>query len=307
MKNINDAKDGVVLVFVLAFTLAISAAVLLFWSKADRYTETFKDMNENFRLRYAAETGLEIGKKLLGGGRKSYDWLGDNWAEERNFHLDGCRINIKITDESGKINPNCVLEEKGQVNTKLLEVFQNLFAVTGLSVVLPASLLDWIDEDELPRSDGAEAFYYRSAKLPYQPTNKALKRPEEIVFIRGFTRDIVYGNEEEGTLPLINFITSCSDGKININTCPPVILNAIGFSIEQVNQLVEARENGPLEERGVININKEVFLKNKSILKFRSRYFSIAVTAEDENELKLKLKGYVEREKEVKTMRVEFL
>jgi hypothetical protein len=68
-----------------------------------------------------------------------------------------------------------------------------LFEVLGASGALLESrtdaLLDWLDEDDEVRPEGAESAYY--APLGRRPRNGALHSVEELILIRGMTPDIV--------------------------------------------------------------------------------------------------------------------
>ena len=57
------------------------------------------------------------------------------------------------------------------------------------------SYLDWIDEDNFARINGAEEFYYKGQGLPYAPRNYAIQYKEEVEFIKGMDKAL-YGKIE---------------------------------------------------------------------------------------------------------------
>lgn len=62
------------------------------------------------------------------------------------------------------------------------------------------SLLDWIDEDKLARTNGAEESYYQGRGLPYLPRNYALQYLDELKFVRGFDEGLFNKLQAQVTL-----------------------------------------------------------------------------------------------------------
>ncbi|MBQ9874885.1 MAG: general secretion pathway protein GspK [Thermoguttaceae bacterium] len=108
--------------------------------------------------------------------------------------IEGVRYGL--TDESTKLNLDAVLawdaENPGAGREALLKL-------PGMTPIAADSILDWIDPDERPRSNGAEASYYSSKKLPYSPRNAVPVFLEEILLARGATRSQLYGTDEDFT------------------------------------------------------------------------------------------------------------
>jgi general secretion pathway protein K len=57
------------------------------------------------------------------------------------------------------------------------------------------SYLDWIDQDNFTRINGAEEFYYKGQGLPYAPRNYPIQYKEEVEFIKGMDKTL-YGKIE---------------------------------------------------------------------------------------------------------------
>ena len=55
------------------------------------------------------------------------------------------------------------------------------------------AILDWIDPDDAPRPFGAEADYYQGLAVPYAPRNGVPQCLEELLLVRGVTRDLLFG------------------------------------------------------------------------------------------------------------------
>lgn len=101
-----------------------------------------------------------------------------------------------LVDESSRLNLQAVLEweqeEAGAGRSALMKL-------PGMTQIAADSILDWIDPDETPRQNGAEASYYSQRKLPYSPRNATPVFLEELLLARGVTRTQLYGADENFT------------------------------------------------------------------------------------------------------------
>ncbi|MCC5828008.1 MAG: general secretion pathway protein GspK [Phycisphaeraceae bacterium] len=91
-----------------------------------------------------------------------------------------------LTDESGKISIN-------HPNLGYLE--QVLLELPGMDIELVDSLLDYRDPDDTPRPHGAEQDYYDRLPVPYLIPNGPLATVDELLLVRGFTGELVYGDD----------------------------------------------------------------------------------------------------------------
>jgi hypothetical protein len=105
-----------------------------------------------------------------------------------------------VADESGKINLNALLQldSSGQVAHDMLMKL----APNTLTEDIINSILDWIDPDDNPRSNGAENDYYSGLSPPYRCKNGPLDSLEELLLVKGMTPQLLFGNDRNrnGTL-----------------------------------------------------------------------------------------------------------
>ena len=80
------------------------------------------------------------------------------------------------------------------------------------------SYLDWIDEDNFERINGAEDFYYKGQGLPYGSRNYAIQYKEEIEWVRGMSKKL-YSKIEP-------FLTLLPTTGFNPNTASDEVLMA---------------------------------------------------------------------------------
>ena len=294
-------NNGFIMIVVLGFSLGLVFIILFLNYKTKKYIDSVIQYYEKFEMERICELGFEIVKGLLKKDKNNYDYFGEGWAKSKSFKIEDYNLEITIKDENSKININKVIGEKGQVNQLLLEVLKNLFVICGYPSSLLDSLLDWIDEDNLERPMGAEYFYYSSLGLKNLPPNKKIKSLSELFWIKGYDEKIIIGEKEKKGI--LNFITIYSDDKININTCEEEILNAMGFTNEEVNLIIEERENRPLNEPFLIKTNKEVFLKNKNLIKYLSNYFHVFIKVKNKKGYEINTEGIIKKNKSLELVR----
>ena len=294
-------NSGFIMIIVLGLSLAFSFMVLSFNFKTKEYVDSVVKQYENFNMENICELGFEIAKELLKNDKNSYDYFGEEWMHRRVFNIEDYYVIIEIKDENSKININKIIEEKGQINQLLLDLLKNLFLICGYSFSLFDSLIDWIDEDNLERPMGAEYFYYSSVGFKNLPPNKKIKNLSELFLIKNYDKKILFGEKDEKGI--LDFITIYSDDKININTCEREILNAMGFTNEETNLIIKEREYRPLNESFLVKINKEVFLKNKNLIKYTSNYFHVYINVKNKKGDEKNIEGIIKRDKKAELLR----
>jgi general secretion pathway protein K len=94
------------------------------------------------------------------------------------------------------------------------------------------SLTDWIDTDDDESDYGAESSYYDSLEYPLVPRNGPVEFPEELLQVKGISKDLLYGNGDKE--PLLEYINvENKSGKININTAPIALIQALDERISE--------------------------------------------------------------------------
>lgn len=97
--------------------------------------------------------------------------------------LDGVKVEVSAIDERGKLDINAADEL----------ALANLFTGNGMepdkAELLAAAVLDWRDEDELERVNGAEADAYYDAGFELGPANRPFMMTEELLQVIGMDYD----------------------------------------------------------------------------------------------------------------------
>jgi general secretion pathway protein K len=231
-------NKGIALITTLLVVALIVAVVVQFNRIAIADVEISKNFSDEKKTLYLTISAVNMIKDFLRleGLYGKGDSLLDEWAKSESYFastanfLEEGEIEGLILDESGKININSLIEEKGQFNEvqkgfweKLLK--QRNFGLTDDQVnTIVYGVKDWLDPDEeVTGVYGAENTAYRSKG--YQCKNGPLQSVEELLLINGVTPEIFYGSERrEG---ICNYFTVFGHNGININTAPFPILMAL--------------------------------------------------------------------------------
>ncbi len=68
-----------------------------------------------------------------------------------------------------------------------------LMALPGMTVEIAEAILDWLDEDDEARIEGAEFDYYSTLPTPYEPANGPLQSVDELLLVKGVTPTLLFG------------------------------------------------------------------------------------------------------------------
>ncbi len=108
------------------------------------------------------------------------------------YQLEGGRFGLE--DDSGRLNLNSLLvtdtRQEGAARTQLM-------ALPGMTESIADAILDWIDEDDQPRTLGAERDYYSSLEAPVLPMNGPLATLEQLLLVRGVTPELLWGPDQD--------------------------------------------------------------------------------------------------------------
>jgi general secretion pathway protein K len=119
------------------------------------------------------------------------------------------------------------------------------------------SIKDWRDKDDLRRLNGAEEEDYQALETPYHCKNGDFDSVDELLLVRGVTRELFYGGERDGeTVPgIVSFLTVTDyrsgeeaskplKSRVNVNTGPVEMLALFpGVSPEMIEELKTLRRD----------------------------------------------------------------
>lgn len=147
-------------------------------------------------------------------------------------------FSYRISDEEGRLN----------LNTAGPLRLDRLLAAIGLEKsardVITDSLEDWRDANEAHRVNGAESEdTYLKLPVPYRARNADLQDPAELLQVKGVTPELYYG--APGRAALAALVTGRGRGTVNLNTAPHLVLQALGLSEAEIQEILQTRRRAP--------------------------------------------------------------
>ncbi len=249
-------EQGVALIIVLLM-ISIIVAVTIQLNRSTR-SEVYDaaNLSDGIQMRYVAESAFYAGEALLLADKNldRFTALTQDWAKTDMLALkseeffDHGSFNLLIEDEGGKIPVNLLA---GGNESTVRNLMMNL--LTGPYFRLPLdrareivdAIKDWIDVDNEITGSGAEGGYYEGLEKPYPAKNDSLDCIEELLMVKGVTRELFYGTGE--TFGLIQCLTVFDERavKVNINTAPKPVLRALSDKMtdDAVERIEEDRRN----------------------------------------------------------------
>jgi general secretion pathway protein K len=136
-----------------------------------------RHLYDTTRARYAAEAGVHRAVFAMALPDPTQRWVPD--GRPYTFEFDGAEIEVKITDETGKIDINAV-------DVSVLAQFLQGFELSlDQASALAAAIVDWRDPDDLLTLNGAEIEAYEAAGLSYGPRNAPFELLDELQQVLG--------------------------------------------------------------------------------------------------------------------------
>jgi type II secretory pathway component PulK len=161
-------------------------------------------------------------------------WREPEELVEPVYNLSDVPIALRLRDTGAALNPNEADED--MLRQFLADGLQLDYALADR---LTQAIIDWRDQDELPRLNGAEREEYEDAGAPVLPANRPFAEVNELRHVLGMTTEIFDKMEP--------YLTTVSSGRINVNAAPEPVLAALpGFTPTAVAAVVRNRESGHL-------------------------------------------------------------
>lgn len=159
-------------------------------------------------------------------------------------------MTLSIRPEPARLNINTLSESDWTHILELCRVPERLWDE------LIDAFMDWINPLEIPRLDGVAPDYYLGLDPPYQPRGGPIDAVDELLLIRGFTPEIVFGGTPEDAHPddppmtgLTDLFTTVGDGKVNVNAASlRVLMTLPGVDEQTAQDIIRERDGVFLED-----------------------------------------------------------
>jgi DNA uptake protein ComE-like DNA-binding protein/type II secretory pathway pseudopilin PulG len=218
-REAEDRRRGFVLLAVLIVLVVLSLAAYQFSEMMLAEYKAADSSRRTAQARALADSGIQYAAALLSSPDATTTTLdGNPWNNPQLFQgilvndsdqprfrgrfslvalaspddiMQGQSYYFGVNDESSKINLNALmkLDPTGQ------QAFNILMNLPNMTEDVANSIVDWMDPDSEPRSDGAEDDYYTTLPQPYHCKNGPLDSLEELLLVKGVTPQLLFGND----------------------------------------------------------------------------------------------------------------
>ncbi len=233
MRNPSSRRArGVAFVLVL-WVIAMLSIMLGSFALVTR-TESLqaRHLFDTTQARYAAEAGLNLAVFGLRKSDPQERWVAD--GRPYNFGYGDAEIEVRITDDSGKIDLNAAASSSD--TTMLVGLFTSRGIEHDQAEALADAVLDWVDPDDDTRPNGAEIAQYKAAGLSYGPANAPFNTVSELQQVLGMNYALY-----EKLEPALTIYSGAS--KPSAAFAPLEALMAMpGMTTELAEQIIQQRQ-----------------------------------------------------------------
>jgi len=336
---LRNNKGAALLVTLAVITILVAVTVEL--NRKARNTALAKSVHQDlFTLEEIAASGIHLGVAILVKDRQdsNVDGLWEDWSDPeklgkfvKEIPFEKGALTLEITDELSRIQVNALVffPEGQHFNTSqqivwdrflrnVIEQYEDIGTIEPITII--NSIKDWIDsgdDEAITGLIGAESSFYASLDPPYECRNGPFSQIEELMRVRGMNKALFYGVKEFVGIYQHMTVSGIStyqgntftyEGKININTAPLPVLEAIlpPEYRDLAQNIIEYRK------QAVDTINPDIFINpmwykqvpglqeieiDTRLITTSSNIFRIEATANIKH-LKRKITAVVQREQQ---------
>ena len=248
------------------------------------------------------EARSDVDRTILLRDRAKAYWMARGAVERVKFEY----AQEKLADNSGFVQDNryqfnfpegeasCILlsnSSKASINTTDRIIWEKLLQFYGLEgqelEEAIDAVLDWRDEDDSLRPNGAENDYYQGLEPPYLPRNGPFQSLEELMLVRGVTEGMFHGTFRDGVhkpgLKEMLNVSGPVSSRFDINSAPKGILMAF-LEIDETaaEELIRVREEQPFEnpqQAGELLPIEAADKIDQFFISYRGNQFTVKATA----------------------------
>ena len=280
--NSGSFRKGSILIIVIwsLYLLTVFAVYLGFGAKQKILVTD--NLGARAKLNYFAQAGIkkaifELKKRDTTEG---VDALKESWSTDESLFKDVplgegsytiSYVFFNKKDSQRRTRYGMIDEErKLNINKEKRAVIENLLKALGFKDMqaqnLSAAIVDWRDGDSqlsVPLGS-AEDRFYKSLDDPYEAKDSDFETLDELLLVKGVDR---------GAFDKIkDFVTIYGEGKVNINTAPLEVLQALGLNKDVVDKILAFRAG---EDKIEATADDYVFDSPSKIVPYLRKYFSL--------------------------------
>lgn len=227
MKTYNNASSAYVLPIVLFMVIILISGGVFALHIAKQKIQNTSLLLDAIQARVQAESQLELIKFYATTGEFSSAGIKNIFLKETDpaypayLYIDNREHNI-TSDITIKLQDTAGLLNIATPNVKILSELLHQTKKDTDAQTFSDTILDWMDEDDFHRLNGAESDYYKQKNFAYAPRNiPYFQAPQELRLLKG-----VNELQEKQWSELEKYLIFVPYGGINLATTPVQLLSA---------------------------------------------------------------------------------
>lgn len=265
-KHPDLGKEGAALVVALWVLIILSLIVGSFAFEVNLESVLVSHKRKKWKAEMLAHSGLEYGKAILDQQAQAkqleiedLDEDKDGFMQAALFAKRGLSTSSTIEfDDGGKFTVNIESAEAGRninmlTRQQWLEILEMANVPSTEWDAMIDCLEDWIDPNDSHGLNGAESDdpFYEDAGYPVK--NGPLDSVEELLLVKNWGPDILYGkpadDDSDEIFGIYDILTVWGDGKVNLNTASEdLLLSFAEYEDWELESVFEARMGEDMEE-----------------------------------------------------------
>lgn len=257
--HLNNAKEGAALIVALWTLVILSLIVGSFAFEVNLEGMLVSHKRKKFHAEVLALSGLEYARAILDKQQEARELEIEDMDEDEDGFMQAALYTQRglstsstlsfenggqftVTLESAEAGRNINLLTRDQ----WLEIFEMANVPSTDWDEMIDCLEDWIDPGDLHGLNGAESDDPYYEELGYPVKNGPLDSIEELLLIKSWGPDILYGRsadeENDEIFGIADILTVWGDGKVNLNTATEdVLLSYSEYEDWELESVMEAR------------------------------------------------------------------
>jgi general secretion pathway protein K len=270
-------QRGLALIIAMLVAALAAAVAMSLASAQNQWSAQVAHRRDQVQAQSIALAGVQWARQVLDQDARTtpIDHLGEPWALPLPATpVEGGSVEGRIVDAQSRLNVNDLASGAHAAFARAR--FARLFETLRIAPATLASLVDWVDADDVPEANGAESAWYAAQPQPGLAPNMPVARLPEIAEVRGMTTAALSDVERIATaLP--------ADTPLNVNTASDDALAAsiAGIDRAQIAALIARRAQRPFATIAEFRsqLPPQASIGDEAMYSVSSRYFLVTVRA----------------------------
>jgi general secretion pathway protein K len=231
-------SSGMALLMALVMVAIASSLAAFIWYESQLNLARIQNIKQSYQAKHYSQGLLLWASDIL---REDYaqdenqsDSNTDAWLQGiQGMPVEDAVLSGSLVGLNNKFNVNNLVIN-GTVSEIHLEYFRRLLNGLEMDLAIADKIIDWIDLDQIPQTNGAEDFIYMAKSPRYKTGSKHFQHIRELMLLDGMNLE-----DYEKLLPYVTVLPVIGQNatKMNVNTMSPPLLKALNLQISNETAL----------------------------------------------------------------------